>query len=273
MTKKKEIALVFLVAGLSSRYNGKIKALAKIKRNKTLIEYSLDQALKSKISRIILVVGDKTEQAFRKKFKKEYKGIPVFYALQKFTKKKRDRPWGTADALCSAKRHLNCPFVICNGDDIYGENTFKMLAEHLCNSKEEATVGYKLVSVLPKNSTVNRGIIKKKGLYVQQIKDYYSINLENLSKNRLKKKNLCSMNIFALHPSTVKLLSKNVKKFKKQNKKDRKIECRLPHELSNLIKKNKLKIRLYHSVDTWLGVTNPGDEKIIQKYIKDQRYV
>ncbi|OGJ20426.1 hypothetical protein A3K73_00240 [Candidatus Pacearchaeota archaeon RBG_13_36_9] len=268
MIKSKERALVYFVAGLSSRYGGKIKAFAKIGKNKTLIEYSLNQALKSGFSKIIFVVGNKTEPAFRKKFKKSYKNIPVFYALQRFDKKERDRPWGTADALYSAKHFLNCPFIVCNGDDIYGERTFKILAGHLDKSEEEATVGYKLIKVLPKNSTVNRGIIKEKKGYVKWIKDYYSINRDNLRENKLKKQALCSMNIFALHPKTLRLLVLNIKKFKKQNKKDRKIECRLPHELSDLVKGKKIKIKIYSSRDRWYGITNPGDEKIIIKALE-----
>jgi len=271
MKNTKEAALVYLVAGLSSRYGGKIKAFAKISRNKTLIEHSLNPALKSGFSKIVFVVGNKTEKPFKKKFKKSYRGIPIFYALQKFNKKKRDKPWGTTDALCSAMPFLNCPFIVCNGDDIYGKRTFKMLAKHLDKSKEEATVGYKLLSVLPKNSTVNRGIIKGKNMYVKWIKDYYKINQDNLRENKLKKDALCSMNIFALHPNTLKSLALNLKKFKKQNKKDRKIECRLPHELSALIKSKKIKIKIYNSVDKWYGITNPGDEKIIRKVLEKDK--
>ena len=271
MIKTKEMALVYLVAGLSSRYGGKIKAFAKVGKNKTLIEHSLNQALKSGFSKIVFVVGNKTEKPFKKKFKKEYKRIPVFYALQKFNKKERDKPWGTTDALCSALPFLNCPFVICNGDDIYGERTFKILVKHTKESEEEATVGYKLLSVLPKNSTVNRGIIKEKNSYIKWIRDYYNINRDNLRSNKLKKHALCSMNIFSLHPETVKLLNQNLKKFKKKNKKDRIIECRLPHELSALVKSKKIKIKIYSSVDKWYGITNQGDEKLVRKALEKNK--
>ena len=42
----KDIALVYMVAGMSSRFGGKIKQFAKVGPNdSTLIEYSLYQAL------------------------------------------------------------------------------------------------------------------------------------------------------------------------------------------------------------------------------------
>ena len=121
----REIALVYMVAGLSSRFGGKPKAFAKVGANgELLIDYSLAQALKGDFSKIIFVVSEKTRALFFAKFGNSYKGIPVYYALQEFDSVKRQKPWGTVDALCSAKEFLNCPFVVCNGDDLYGEEVF-----------------------------------------------------------------------------------------------------------------------------------------------------
>ena len=53
----KKISLVFMVAWLSSRFGWKIKQFAKVWPNdSTLIEYSMDQALKSNFSEIIFIV-------------------------------------------------------------------------------------------------------------------------------------------------------------------------------------------------------------------------
>lgn len=126
----KEIALVYMVAGISSRFMGKIKHFAIVgSRGETLIEYSLKQALPSGFSKIIFIVGNKTEKPFREKFGNSYNGIPVYYALQFYDESLRDKPWGTTDALCSIKSLIDCPFVICNGDDLYG----KILLEFLQN--------------------------------------------------------------------------------------------------------------------------------------------
>jgi len=263
------IALVYMVAGLSSRYKYKIKAFAKIwSKNESLIEYSLNQALKSKFSKIIFVVGKKTEKSFKEKFKKSYRGIPVFYALQDYDEKTRDRPWGTTDALCSASSFLDCPFVICNGDDIYGENSFRMLFEHLEKSKEEATIGYRLKGVVPEIGEVSRGIARAEKGYVKNIKDVFHISIANLSSNNLKPEDLCTMGIFALHPETLELLEEELKKFKEDNKEDREAECILPNLLSDLIKLGKIKMKIYPAVDKWYGITNPGDEKQVNKNLK-----
>ncbi len=84
-----EIALVFMVAGVSSRFGGKIKQFAKVTDNETLIEYSLNQALPAGFSKIIFVVGEKTQLPFKEKFGNNYRGIPILYAF--FTKSSKSR--------------------------------------------------------------------------------------------------------------------------------------------------------------------------------------
>lgn len=97
-------SVVYMVAGLSSRFGGKIKQFAKVGPNgETLIEYSLNQAIESGFKKIIFIVSKKTENFFREKFQFSYRGIPIYYAIQNFNDLERDKPWGTADALCSEK--------------------------------------------------------------------------------------------------------------------------------------------------------------------------
>ncbi len=160
-TIMKEIAIVYLAAGMSSRFGGRIKQFAEVGPNgEKLIEYSLKQAIPVGFSKIIFIVGDKTGEPMRDFFGDNYLGIPIFYAKQNYNVKEKDRLWGTVDALCSAKNLINCPIVVRNGDDIYGKNSFKLLIKHLQDTNEEATIGYKLIDVLPNNGNTNRGIFK-----------------------------------------------------------------------------------------------------------------
>jgi NDP-sugar pyrophosphorylase family protein len=269
---KKDIAIVYMVAGLSKRFNGKIKALAKIgPLNETLLEYSMNQALKAGFSKIVLIVGNATQAAIKEKFQDEYKGIPIRYALQNFDSSSRDGPWGTGDAICSAKEILDTPFVICNGDDIYGENSYKILFDHLQESKDEATLGFRLFDVIPDIGKTHRAIFKINDKnYVQELKETLNIEKSEIDKRGLTRDDLCSMNIFALHPKTTELIEQKLKDFKILNKNDRKIEFLLPNELSNLIKEKKIKIKLYKSSEEWLGVTNPEDEELIRQKLMNR---
>lgn len=262
------ISIVYMVAGISSRF-GSIKQFVNVAENQTLIGYSMSQALKAGFNKIYFIVGNKTETPFREKFGNSFKGIPIVYVLQTYDEKTRDKPWGTVDAICSLKKHINEPFVVCNGDDIYGGKTFQMLYNHLQKSNEEATAGYTLINVLPATGKTNRAIFKENQGYVADLQETFEIEKSNLSSKNLSPQDLCSMNIFAFHPSTVFLLDERLQAFKLAHKTDRKIEALLPNEIGTLIKKGKIKMRLYPTKDIWLGVTNPGDEFAVKKWIEN----
>ncbi|MDO8516722.1 MAG: sugar phosphate nucleotidyltransferase [Nanoarchaeota archaeon] len=298
-----EIALVYMVAGMSSRFGGKIKQLAKVgPNNETLIEYSLNQALKAGFTKIVFIVGNKTEQPFKEMFGDDYQGIPVYYAKQEFNPKERDKPWGTVDSLCSARKVIDCSFVVCNGDDIYGQEVFRLLTEHINNKKDCATIGYKLGDVLYDKGSVNRGIFQikdNKKSQSQQTEEYFlnlklgttnctrvqgitpslsnkvlslreelGITKDNLKEKMLSENDFCSMNIFALNPKVITQLDKILTKFKEENKDNRTIECLLPKELNELIKNNELILEIYPTKEKWIGITNPEDEEIVRNELK-----
>ena len=135
-------------------------------------------------------------------------------------------------------------------------------------SDEEATAGYILSEVIPKEGKTNRGIIKELNNYVQDIIETFEIEHSTLEQKDLHKNSLCSMNIFAFHPQAVFLLSEKLEAFKKENGGNRKIECLLPNEIGNLIKNKKIKMKLYKTDDKWMGVTNPGDENMVRQFIE-----
>lgn len=267
-----DITIVYPVAGLSSRFGGKIKQFARVGVNgETLIEISVRQAIKAGFNKIIFIVGNKTEKQFKERFGNKYLGVPVKYASQFYNPEIRDKPWGTTDAICSAKELIEGPFVFCNGDDIYGENTFKILFEHIKDSEESAGIGYKLEDALPEMGNVNRGIfsVDERG-YVTKIVETF-----NIEKLKLKEKNLtpetpCSQNIFTLNPEILEMLNQILIKFKQEHEGDRRIECLLPSDLSTLIESEKIKMKLYKTPDKWIGVTNPEDEETVREWIRQK---
>lgn len=267
-----DIAIVYLVAGISSRFGGKIKQFAQVGPDgETLIEYSLKQSLPAGFTKIVFVVGEKTEKPFKDMFGEIYQGIPVQYALQKYNSEERDKPWGTVDALCSAKSLLDCKFIVCNGDDLYGEDTFKILVDHLTKKETCATVGYKLWEVLPEEGSVNRGIFEINNSKVLSIREEFGLTKDNLASRGISKDDLCSMNIFALDKEVLRELQKTLAGFKIKHSGDRKKEILLPEEISNLIKENKIILDIYPATEKWIGVTNPQDEEIVREILKNKK--
>jgi len=266
--------VVFMAAGMSSRFGGKIKQFAEVgPKGETLMEVSMQQAIKAGFNEIIFIVGEKTEEPFKDKFKSGYLDVPIYYAKQTFNPSERDRPWGTVDALLSAKDIILSPFVVCNGDDLYGEKSFKLIRDYLLeNTSEEecATMGYELENVLSNQGGVNRAkyILDKEGNVVG-LEEVFDIKKENLAEKGLEKKTPVSMNLFGLKEKTLELLEERLIEYKKNNEGDRRAECYLPNELGLLAKNKKITLKLLHTKDKWLGVTNPGDELIVRKALKN----
>lgn len=267
------VMVIYMVGGISSRFGGKIKQFAKVgPSGETLIEYSINQALKAGFNKIIFIVGGKTEPGFREKFGDNYQGIPVYYAYQDFDREKRDRPWGTGDSLCCAKDLIiehNEPFVVLNGDDIYGENSFKILHDHLTNNDEDATLGFRLTNTLPDEGEVHRGIFEVQDGYVLDNKEVLNISKINLHEKNLTPDSHSSMNIFGLFPRTVVLLDERLQKFKEENQEERGKEFYINVELANLIKEGKIKMRIHPTDERWIGITNPEDEDVVREMLRN----
>jgi choline kinase len=264
------IAVIFLVAGMSSRFGGKIKSLTEVGPNdESLIEISVNQAIKAGINKIIFVVGEKTEKPFKEKFGEEYKGIPIEYTLQTYDHEKRDRPWGAMDSLCSAKDLIDSPFVVCNGDDLYGEEAFRILLNHIKEKNTIAVIGYKLGNFLSKEGGVNRGILKVDSENLtDSIKENFNITKENLKEKELSEDDLCNMGILTLNQKTLEELNKVLVKFKEDHANDRKVECLLTDELGKILKNNGEKMQVYETDAKCVGITNPGDEEKIKIELK-----
>jgi NDP-sugar pyrophosphorylase family protein len=271
--QKKKVSIVYMVAGMSSRFGGKIKQFEKVGPNgETLMEVSMQQAIKAGFNEIIFIVGEKTEIPFKEKFNAGYMNTPIYYANQTFDPALRDKPWGTVDALISAKGVITSPFVVCNGDDLYGEKSFKLAHDFLEKStseKECVTLGYEFGRVIPKTGKTNRAkyIIDTKG-NVTGLVEILGIDRSNMDEYGVNEKSLVSMNLFGLKEETLELLEKKLFEFKESHKEDRKSECYLPTEINSLVQEKKIILKLLPTKDKWLGITNPGDEEMVRKALE-----
>ena len=256
-----------MVAGMSSRFGGKPKQMAKIGPNgMTLIEFSVLQALTQQFSKIVFITNEDTEYLFRNIFMDDYYQVPVLYIRQQYNKNIRDRPWGTTDAICRLNKYINEPFILCNGDDIYGESTFEKGYNLIKNTMSNIIGGLPVIETMPLKGTVNRGVIKINGNMVSSLEEMLNISIDNNSELMNE---LTSVNFIGLQPRVLNLLSNILAKFKINHTGDRRIECLLPDDLNNLIQNKKIKIYFFEIKNKVIGITNPGDEIIVKNIIKN----
>ncbi len=177
--------LVVLAAGLSTRY-GRLKQLEPLgPGGEALLDYAVFDAWKSGFARLLLVVREELEEAFRDHMRGRWPpemevvfhhqrladlpgwpgvphpsgGDPAFLAS-------RVKPWGTAHALLTAREQLAGPFLVLNADDFYGPSAFAQAASLLegkliPNPGEPpifALVAYTLQDTLSLHGGVSRGL-------------------------------------------------------------------------------------------------------------------
>jgi len=79
--------------------------------DRPLAAHTADAAIDAGADEIVLVVGYEGETV-REYFGEEYRGVPVSYAVQ-------EAQTGTADAVDAAREHIDGPFAVLNGDNLY----------------------------------------------------------------------------------------------------------------------------------------------------------
>src|SRR5262249_20105709 len=93
--------------------------------------------------------------------------LPVEYVFQELNKLPpgfsvpagRTKPWGTTHAILMAENVVKENFAAINADDFYGQNAYKVLAQHLTSgSPDYAMVGFILKNTLSDFGTVARGV-------------------------------------------------------------------------------------------------------------------
>lgn len=258
--------IVFMVAGMSSRYGGQLKQLAKVGINgETLIEVSVNQALTAPFNKLIFITNEVTEHHFINIFGDEWKGIPVMYVRQEWNKEERDRPWGTTCAISSLRGKVRENIILCNSDDLYGAETFQTGYKLMNKTHNNIIGGCLLEKTMPadEDTLVNRGVIDVNENTGKVVSIKEMLNISSKTHPELLEK-LASVNFIGLRPETLDYLHAILEDFKIKHKGDRKIECLLPCDLNYLINHNLISIDYFEIKNAIHGITYPGDEKHVK---------
>lgn len=251
---------LYLAAGLSSRFGFRIKCLQQVGRyGETLLELSVRQLLKFGVSGIIMVVSDATYHDIHATVSDNFMGLSVRYAFQR-TPEYRKKPMGTVSALLSAAPLLDRPFIILNGDTLYGETALSHVCSHIRMNSTPCMPGFRLRDVLPKSGKVNRAIIRIEGSCLTEIVEQYNISMEDVENGKYTGNELTSMNIFGFQPSIIPFAQRKFDNWHCQNPTEPTVEYILATMLNDLLPEEGTKTYVYgidNSVP--LELTNPED--------------
>jgi len=204
------------------------------------------------------------------------KYIDVEYAFQEgddlpggFTLPKgRTKPWGTVQAVLSAKDKINTPFAVINSDDYYGKSVYKYITEHFEKSKEMCMVAYDLEKTLSDNGTVTRGVCDIKDGYLAKITEHYNLD----KSTNLTMDTKVSMNIWGFYPDIFDKLEAGFVNFLKNLKDEMKDEYILPVFVDEIIKSENAKIKVLSTKDSWIGMTYREDLPFVKEAMQKLDY-
>lgn len=291
--------LVILAAGMGSRYGG-LKQIDTIGSNgESIIDFTIYDAIQAGFNKLVLIIRKEHEELFEEHLVKKIRPfIQVEYAYQDIKDipsdveipQDRTKPWGTSHALLACRNILKEePFIICNADDYYGKDAFKIVSEYFDTNKDinsYCMVGYNVENTLSDNGTVTRGVCQKnqdnflthidEKFLIKWNKDHNGVEYsENDKVCPLELGTPVSMNFWGFYPSIINkikaLFDREIIEGIKTN--PLKYEALLPNYVGKLVDANNSKVKVLTSKDSWFGITYKEDKQFVVNKIqrfKDQ---
>ena len=179
-----EPILVIMAAGMGSRYGGN-KQLDKItEQGDIIMDFSLYDAYEAGFRRVCFIIKHDFEEVFREHIENGAgKKYEVHYAFQEAVTlpEGRTKPWGTGQAVLSARDIIDAPFAVINADDYYGKEGFKKIYGFLttkADASHNCMVGFEVEKTLSENGTVSRGICQAKDCLLTDIVEHLKVGRE-----------------------------------------------------------------------------------------------
>lgn len=273
------MTLLLMAAGRGSRY-GKLKQFDSLGPNQEfLMEFSMYDALESGFDHIV-VITQKTNVDFLRDYlvKKLPENIKLDVVAQELTdlpagssfKGEREKPWGTAHAVWSARNVIKNSFVVINADDYYGKSAYKKAANFIKTNQNDdyALVGYTLKDTLSEHGSVSRGVCK-----VDADNSLISVNertkieqLETTIKDQdsgleFTGNELASMNFWVCKPSIFDSIEEDFRTFLKDENNISNGEIYLPFVIQEMKENNKIGVKVIPSGGEWFGITYASDKE------------
>ncbi len=284
--------LLVLAAGMGSRYGG-VKQIDPVgPSGEAIIDFSIYDAIQAGFDRVIFVVRQEIQEDvrefFRGKFDDRLRIDFVNQDLQDVPKgfevpSERGKPWGTAQAVLAARKRIDAPFAVINGDDFYGRPALVAMADYLqacpADGTDYAMVGYRLDRTLSEHGTVSRGIVAatdegwmtaikehpRLGWERQKGVDYpvASYNDDQAILARFTGEEPVSMNLFGFTPAAIDQLRTQFARFLEDRGDDPKAEFYIPYAVSRLIQASEARMKVLKADSEWFGVTYQEDRPAV----------
>ena len=280
---------------MGSRYCG-LKQMDGLGPNgETIIGYSIYDAVQAGFGKVVYIVREYFLDQFKETVARKYShvkccdGSPLEFVFvtqeldkipARFTlNPERQKPWGTAHAVLMAADVIKEPFVVINGDDYYGKESFR-IAGDWCRAHEGsegvyAIVGFELDHTLSESGGVSRGICHyDAGQHLTDVVEHLNIQKDADGVVRgdnsvtgehvdLRGKDLCSMNMWGFTPDYFAKSGAIFEGFLEKNIMELKKEFYIPYAIDCMIKDGSAQCDVLSTPSHWFGVTYKEDRPAV----------
>ena len=284
--------LVILAAGMGSRFGG-LKQMEKMdEAGNFLLDYSVYDAKRAGFDSVVFIIKKDFYEEFKNTIgKRVEKLIKVEYAFQDLNDlpegfkvpEGREKPWGTAHAIYAARDLIKEDFIIINGDDFYGKETYEVAFNYLSSlpkgSKGKyANVAFNVVNTMTENGAVKRGVAFQKDGYLTKLVEssiekvdgkIIATPLDKGEPFEIQPNDLVSMNLFAFNLDLMDRLKEKFPLWLKENINVPKSEFLIPTVVDELVQEGKATLKLLETSSVWFGVTYKEDKPAVVKSLQD----
>ena len=285
--------LVIMAAGMGSRFGGLKQMEPMDDYGNFLLDYSIYDAKRAGFNSVVFIIKKEFYQAFRDTIGKRVEGIiKTEYAFQELNDipegfevpKGREKPWGTAHAIYAARNLIKEDFIIINGDDFYGEDTYKVAYKFLSElpkgaKGKYANVAFEVQNTMTENGAVKRGVAfedenhfltKLVESNIEKIDDKIMASpLDGSAPFEVQPNTPVSMNLFCFNVDLIDYLAEEFPKWLKDNINVPKSEFLIPSVVDEMVHKGKATLKLLSTSSVWFGVTYKEDKPGVVKALAE----
>ena len=278
-----DISLLVMAAGMGSRYGGLKQLDAVGPSGETIIDYSVYDAIQAGFNKVVFIIRKDFEDEFRSQITEKYSGkIRVEFAFQDlhdlpdgFTcPEGRKKPWGTGHAILAASGMIHEPFVAINGDDFYGRESFKVVADYYLSGADDfSMVAFQLDKTLSTFGGVTRGLCTVKEGKLDTVIE--TGELQRAEHGVTSDRNIkldgsepVSMNVWGFTPVVFKYLRDMFVEFLHDEGNKLKSEYLIPSVVNELIQSGREDVHVLRSASSWFGVTYKDDRPFVMEEIQ-----
>ena len=285
--------LVIMAAGMGSRFGGLKQMEPMDEFNNFLLDYSIYDAKRAGFDSVVFIIKKDFYEDFKNTIgKRAEKIIKVEYAFQDLNDlpdgykcpEGREKPWGTAHAIYAARDLIKEDFIVINGDDFYGKETYEVAFKYLKSLPENSKGKYAIVAFEAKNTMTENGAVKrgvafedKEGNLAKLIESSIykkgdMIACEPLDGNpyfEVNPSQLVSMNLFCFNKDLIGELKAKFPVWLKENINVPKSEFLIPTVVDELVHEDKATVKLLSTPSVWFGVTYKEDKPGVVKALKE----